>query len=104
MQHRSQSSQNRPFEGRTSAATLAGLSNTFLATLTYRFNREVARSRFSLKTYILHVEPARDTSSSGPGSALSKHHNMSPDLARLLLQAHECFECRDHYTQARVDD
>lgn len=103
MLHHSQSSHNRPVEGRTSAATLTGLT-TFLATLTYKFNREVAWSRSSLKTYVLHVGSARDISSSRLGSALSKQYNVPLDLARLLLQAHGRFEYRNRYTQTRVRD
>lgn len=102
MQRRSQSSHSRPVEGRTSAATLTGLSSTFLATLSYRFNREAARLRSSLKTVVLRVGPARDILSSRLGNIFSKQHYMSSDLVRLLLQAHERFEYRNHHIQTPV--
>lgn len=102
MQRRSHSSHSRPVEGRTSAATLTGLSSTFLVTLNYRFNREAARSRSGSNTIVVRVGPARDILSSRLGSVPSKHQYVFSDLARLLLQAHERFEYRNHYTQTRV--
>lgn len=100
-----QSSHNRSVEGRTSAATLTGLSKCFTGNSNLRVNRVIASStsgsRMVLRPSVLHVERARDISSSMLGSILSKRSCMSSDCARLLLRARAFFEYRKQSTQDR---